>query len=763
MAKTIGIDLGTTNSVVAFKDASVRVVATGPNNEDLCRSCVAMDKSGSFVVGNAPYKNWKRYAPNIVVSAKRLMGASITDPQVQKMKSDKDMYPYGISKKSGGTEDSVAIIMNGQEFSPEQISAQILRQLKEDASIKLGDEVTHAVITVPAYFNEKQKAATRKAAELAGLKVQRLLAEPTAAAISYGADKMSADEDKIFLVYDFGGGTFDLSVLVASGGSFIESGTGGDRWLGGDDIDRLVSEYVLTEAGKANNIDMHKLIESQGEKKKYAFQGEFKNEVESAKKLLSQPNTDSVTISVFGFLETEDGDDIDIEVTLTRDTFESMIRPLVQRTIDLIDELLEKTAYPIDSIDNILLVGGSSCIPLVRNMLSEKYGKDKILSSEKPMLAIAEGAAILSHSMGTEFECPHCGKSIPVGSDECPYCHKSMESSATQVQDDPSKPTIVFTTKHKCFIETRDDADNVHFTEILSENHPLPENVDKEFYTLVDNQKIIAVNLYSDAENGGKEKIGTGFFTIAENLPVHSKLQFSFRFTEDDQIFVKVRIASTGKIHNIHYSREGGLDAHCMESIQRSFDTVMGDPSISDVKKNDFIEKLQKVIEGIQIGTPTPESKEWQKLEDNVQSAQNVATTQEEGTDVNVIIAKILLDHFGKFMSGEHKDAMRRELTKYDDATSPMQKNECAKKLEELNDNYGLFVSGFLLNISGHDDSDPVRANKALVAYNQFMAALNEGNVSRAREILDANRDLINGRISTTYPGPGTTGLGGNN
>lgn len=754
MAKTIGIDLGTTNSVVAFKDASVRVVATGPNNEDLCRSCVAMDKSGSFVVGNAPYKNWKRYAPNIVVSAKRLMGASITDPQVQKMKNDKDMYPYGISKKSGGTEDSVAIIMNGQEFSPEQISAQILRQLKEDASVKLGDEVTHAVITVPAYFNEKQKATTRKAAELAGLKVQRLLAEPTAAAISYGADKMSADEDKIFLVYDFGGGTFDLSVLVASGGSFIESGTGGDRWLGGDDIDRLVSEYVLTEAGKANNIDMHKLIESQGEKKKYAFQGEFKNEVESAKKLLSQPNTHSVTISVFGFLETEDGDDIDIEVTLNRDTFESMIRPLVQRTIDLIDELLEKTAYPIDSIDNILLVGGSSCIPLVRNMLSEKYGKDKILSSEKPMLTIAEGAAILSHSMGTEFECPHCGKSIPVGSDECPYCHNSMGGTVEREGIDSTKTSVVFTTKHKTFIETRDDADNLEYTMILDENQVLPNEVNEKFYTLVDNQKIIAVKLYNDTENGGKEKIGTGFFTIAENLPVHSELQFTFRFTEDDTLKIKVRIPSTGKVQDIYYIQKDE-DKGCLGTIQKSFYRVMNDSTITDGQKTTFIEKLQKVIDHIQVVKPATDSREWQNIINSVQSATTAATSKEEGIDVNVIIAKILLDHFGKFMISEHKDAMRRELTKYEDATTPLQKNECSSKLEELSNNYGLFVSGFLLNISGHDESNPVRANKALVAYNQFMAALNEGNVSRANEILDANTDLM-GSLPKRFGGDST-------
>lgn len=149
------------------------------------------------MVGNTAYKNWKRLAPNIVVSVKRLMGASISDPQVQKMKADKEMYPYGITKMSGGTEDSVVVVLNGKEYTPEQISAEILRQLKNDASVKLGDEVTHAVITVPAYFNEKQKTATRKAAELAGLKVQRLLVEPTAAAISYGADKMAADEDKI--------------------------------------------------------------------------------------------------------------------------------------------------------------------------------------------------------------------------------------------------------------------------------------------------------------------------------------------------------------------------------------------------------------------------------------------------------------------------------------------------------------------------------------------------------------------------------------
>ncbi len=754
MAKSIGIDLGTTNSVVAFKDATVRVISTGPNNEELCRSCVAVDRSGSMVVGNMAYNNWKRYAPNIVISAKRLMGTAISDSQVQKMKADKEMYPYGISKYSGGTNDSVAIILNGKEYTPEQISAEILRQLKDDASVKLGDEVTHAVITVPAYFNEKQKSATRKAAELAGLKVQRLLAEPTAAAISYGADKMSADEDKIFLVYDFGGGTFDLSILVASGGNFIESGTGGDRWLGGDDIDRLLSEYVLEEAGKANNVDIHDLINQLSDRKKFNFQGEFKAQVESAKKVLSQ--TEKVTISAYDFLETEDGDPIDIEVTVTRSQFNNLIRPLVQRTIDLIDELLEKTAYPIETIDNILLVGGSSCIPLVREMLIEKYGKNKILSSEKPMLAIAEGAAILSHSMGTTMECPHCGQSISVGSDTCPVCGKPLGGEVVSPAQ-TENIGVTFTTKHKYFIETRDDADTVQYTMIIDENEVLPNEVHHKFYTLVENQKIVAVKLYNDAENGGKERIGIGYFAITENLPVHSELQFSFYISEDDTLSLKVRVGSTGRTQTIVYGR-GSLDSHCFDTIQASFDKVMTDPNVNDEQKATFIEKLQKTIDSIQTSGLTPENVGWQQFETSIQSAATVATTKEDGENVNVIISVILIKFFGKFMSETDKQTLRTELEKYKNETNPLIKNDIIDKISKINEEYGLFVHGFLLNISAQDKDDPVNANKALVAYNQFMAALNDGDVQRAREILSANDHLI--KTNSLPVGISTIGLG---
>lgn len=473
--------------------------------------------------------------------------------------------------------------------------------------------------------------------------------------------------------------------------------------------------------------------------------------MESVKKALSQ--SESATISIFDQLEDEDGSPIDIEVKLTREKFESMIRPLVQRTLDLIDDLLEKTAYPIDTIDNILLVGGSSCIPLVRKMLCDKYGKDKILSSEKPMLAIAEGAAILSHSLGTDVECPNCGKVIPAGSSECPHCHQSLDR-VPPVPGGKGPVEVVHTTKHKCFIQYSDDAGNVKYDKIIEENTPLPCEVNSKFFTLVDNQKVIGVKLFSDAENDKKEKLGTGFFTIQENLPVHSELQFTFSLDVDEVMNVRVRVPATGKTTNVVLSR-GGKDAHCLEAISPTFDRVMNDPNISDSKKADFVDKLQKVIDTISTCNYSPESDEWQKLEDSLKSASQVATTKEDDIPVQLIIAQIQLENFGRFIKDEDKTAMRRELDRYKNASSPMEKNDAVNKLDDLTEKYGLFTHGFLLNIAGHDQDDPVRANKALVAFNQFMAALNEGNVQRARDILSANENLIGG-VKLPTDGPST-------
>ena len=738
MAKAIGIDLGTTNSVVAFKDTSVRTITTGPDNEELCRSCVAIDKkTGEFVVGNSPYNSWKKYAPNIVVSVKRLMGASISDEQVQKMKAQKSLYPYGIDKLAGGTDESVAVILNGKQYTPEQISAQILRQLKEDASVKLG-EITHAVITVPAYFNEKQKTATRKAAELAGLKVQRLLAEPTAAAISYGVDKMGKDEEKVFLVYDFGGGTFDLSILVASGGNFIESGTGGDRWLGGDDIDKALMNYVFEQTNKEQNVDVQALIDALDDRKRFAFQGELKKQIESAKKQLS--NSKAASIEIFGELETEDGDIVDIEVGITRDEFENLIRPLIQRTINLVDELLDKTGYPIETIDNILLVGGSSCIPLVKNMLVAKYGEDKILSSEKPMLAIAEGAAILAHSLSDEFECPECGEMVPKECTICPHCGAKLDKMSDDAGAEEPPIMVTYTTKHNYYIKLESGNQK-----IIDANELLPFEVNKKFKTSVDNQKIVELVILSDAEGGTFEKIASGFFTISDNLPIDSSLTFTFSLTENEELSAKVKIDKSGKTTNIVLGR-GNKDSKCLGTISDSIQGILSDSSISDNKKAEYMSKVQESIEEISKNNFKEDANEWQDIENKINLAQNNAHAPEEADNsVSLVIAKILLGTFDRFIATDDESEIKSLISKAESSSNPMEKVVSLKKLENLTEKYSLFTTIFMFKLVAMSDSAvPAIAAQADKAYNDMMNALNRHDVDTVRNLISYNSNVLN-------------------
>ena len=740
MAKAIGIDLGTTNSVVAFKDTSVRTITTGPDNEELCRSCVAIDKkSGEFVVGNSPYNSWKKYAPNIVVSVKRLMGAGISDEQVQKMKAQKSLYPYGIDKLAGGTDESVAVILNGKQYTPEQISAQILRQLKEDASVKLG-EITHAVITVPAYFNEKQKTATRKAAELAGLKVQRLLAEPTAAAISYGVDKMEKDEEKVFLVYDFGGGTFDLSILVASGGNFIESGTGGDRWLGGDDIDKALMNYVFEHTNKENEVNVQDLIDALDDRKRFAFQGELKKQIEGAKKQLS--NSKAASIEIFGELETEDGDMIDIDVSITRDEFENLIRPLIQRTIELVDELLDKTGYPIETIDNILLVGGSSCIPLVRKMLVAKYGEEKILSSEKPMLAIAEGAAILAHALSDEFECPSCGKMVSKDCSTCPHCGASLDGTSSDSEDEEPPILVTYTTKHNYYIKLESGNQK-----IIDANELLPFETNKKFKTSVDNQKIVELVILSDAEGRAYEKIASGFFTISDNLPANSNLTFTFSLTESEELSAKVKIDKTGKTTNIVLGR-GNKDSKCLGTISNSIQGILSDSSLSDSKKAEYMSKVQENIDLISKSNFKEDASEWQDIENKINLAQNHAHVPDEAegeNSVSLIIAKILLGTFDRFISTEDENEMKSLISKAESSSNPMEKVVSLKKLENLTEKYSLFTTIFMFKLVAMNDSaSPSLAARADKAYTDMMNALNRHDIDTVRDLISSNQSILN-------------------
>ena len=719
MGKAIGIDLGTTNSVVAFKDVSVRTIQTGANNEDLCRSCVAMDKNGNFIVGNSVYNSWKRHAPNIVVSAKRLMGAAINDSNVQKMKADKHSYPFGIQKLSGGTEDSVAILLHGKEYTPEQISAEILRSLKNDANNKLGD-VEYAVITVPAYFNEKQKSATKKAAKLAGLKVLQLLAEPTAAALSYGFDNLKDDEDKTLLIYDFGGGTFDLSILTAAGGQFVETGAGGDRWLGGDDIDVILSDYVKEQIENNNNLNLQELLDGKSEKEVKEFTAGLKADVENAKKTLSQST--SATIFISNYLEDDNDDPVD-DIVVTRDTFESLIRPLIQRTIDLIEELLTKTSISADDLSNILLVGGSSCIPLVKRMLVEKYGEEKVLSSEKPMLAIAQGAAILAASMDvTKW--------------------KDDEDGDFDENEAPSEGPVVYTAKHNYYIQLQRNGKK-ELEKFIEDQTPLPYSINRQFSTTVNDQKIVEVKLFSDAEDGTYEKLASGFFTISENLSAGSKLNFTFNLDEDETLRVKVKVVNTGKSSQVVLGR-GNKDSSCLSEISSSIEDVMSDESISENKKSTFISKVQNIIDVIEKSRLKSDDDKWLDLEQQVKTAKQFAIEPEEQENhLGEILASVLVNNFRQYIDPSDYSEMKDKLSQLRSTTDKFKKESLNQELEDIANQYGILLNVFLYKIVANNAKTPQDAARANCAFDEMMQALKTGDVSSIRRIQSENSDLL--------------------
>lgn len=332
------------------------------------------------------------------MSIKRLIGRGFGDPPVQKQKSESG---YKITQPTQGTDNSIAVWLGGKEYQPEDISAEILKKVVQNAqahrkTIGKSDEVINqAVITIPAYFNDKQRSSTRTAALKAGLTLQELLPEPTAAAISYGYSPDSEDV-KTILVYDFGGGTFDASLITAAGTQFIENGKAGDLWLGGDDIDSQIIQFVKEQVSKQESLsNIDGLIDQMPFYQRVRFIANLKMAVERAKVELSSAPVAQINPADTPLLD-ELGIAIPIEVELTREQFEAMIMPLVERSIKICHEALHYSEYPPDMVDVVLLVGGSSQIPLVQRKVRQAFGADKVVLHPRPMYAVAEGAAIVA-------------------------------------------------------------------------------------------------------------------------------------------------------------------------------------------------------------------------------------------------------------------------------------------------------------------------------------------------------------------------------
>jgi len=372
MPKIIGIDLGTTNSAVAVIEAGNPRILENAEGNRTTPSVVALTKSGERVVGLLAKRQSVVNPKNTIFSVKRLIGRKFSDPIVQ---HDKKWLPYDIKESSTG---GVEIKMGDRWYTPEEISAMVLAKLKADAEAKLGEKIEEAIITVPAYFDDSQRQATKNAGEIAGFKVRRIINEPTASALAYGLNKMKNEK---IVVYDFGGGTFDVSVLEVGDNTVEVKAIGGDTHLGGDDFDKKINEYLVDEYKKQEGIDLSK--------DSLALQ-RLKEAAEKAKHELSTAFETEINLP---YITSGEAGPKHFVMKLTRAKLEELISDYIERSIEIMDTTVKEAKFKINEINEILLVGGQTRMPAMQEAVKKYFGKDPHRDIN-PDEVVALGAAV---------------------------------------------------------------------------------------------------------------------------------------------------------------------------------------------------------------------------------------------------------------------------------------------------------------------------------------------------------------------------------
>jgi molecular chaperone DnaK len=540
MGRFIGIDLGTTNSVIAVMDGPrARILETSEGRRS-AKSVVGLrvrrgrDGTRSEILVCDVAYDYSSLAPtDTIMSIKRLMGRGVADTEVELVKKS---FQYQTVAPSDGTKDSVRVILGGSQYSPIQISAMILRKLKADAEICLNAPVTHAVITVPAYFSQIQKSATRKAGIEAGLRVIKILDEPSAAAVAYGI----SDEDtapRVVMVYDLGGGTFDISILMVAGGSFTTLGVGGDMWLGGDRFDEALVAYALRTLRED-----YPEVDPEANPK---FMGELRKAAQRAKETLS--SVSSADIIVANLLQGPDGP-IDLNIEVTREEYEDLIRPLVDRTIGLVRQALKDYDLTEDSIDRVLMAGNSTMTPLVQSAVAGVFGRPKVLRTIHPKECVALGAAIVAAVLGGRMVCGapdeadasrECGEVNPSDAETCQRCGSPL-AGAEQIIDAQGRAQDLVVQSVAPFHYGARSA-NDQFTVFVRKGDPYPtaDPQMQEFLTPVAGARTIAIPIYGgeDLSCASKnERQGEAFAILPPGLPKGTSVRIRL-WLDDDGVF----------------------------------------------------------------------------------------------------------------------------------------------------------------------------------------------------------------------------------
>ncbi|MDT4824015.1 Chaperone protein DnaK [compost metagenome] len=511
MGKIIGIDLGTTNSAVAYMVAGKPEVIANAEGNRTTPSVVAINKNGERLVGQVAQRQRVTNAKNTIYGVKRLIGRKFSDKEVQK---DHDIMPYEIIKKDGG----VAVKMGDKDYSPEEVSAMILSKLKADAEAFLGEKVTEAVITVPAYFDDSQRQATKDAGKIAGLEVKRIINEPTAAALAYGLD---SKKDEKIAVFDLGGGTFDVSILELGDGVFEVKSTNGDTHLGGEDFDNRIVNHFLDVFKQTEGIDL---------KSDKAAMQRLKDEAEKAKKELS--STSEIEINL-PFLTADADGPKHFEYKLTRSKLEELVADLVDRLAEPVEKALKDAGLKASDVDEIVLVGGMTRMPAVVEKVKNIFGQEP-LKGVNPDEVVAVGAAIQGGVL------------------------------AGDVKD----VLLLDVTPLSLGIETMGGVT----TKLIERNSTIPTSKSETFSTAADNQPQVEIHVLQGEREMSSDNKSLGRFTLDGIAPAPRgvpQIEVTFNLDANGILNVTAKDKGTGKEQSITISDSGNLSKEDIEKAQK--------------------------------------------------------------------------------------------------------------------------------------------------------------------------------------------------